>query len=69
MARLTEDEARELLRATAVPETGRAVQEPGTPRPLQRRLTPLEYAEFATFAARFDRSTKPVRFGGALWKL
>jgi len=33
------------------------------------RRTAREYIEFATFAARFTRATKPVRFHGGFWKL
>ena len=69
MARLTEDEKRELLRiADAGPiggDTGVAEER----EPPRRLLTPLEYAEIATFASRFDRSVKPVRFDGEHWKL
>jgi hypothetical protein len=32
-------------------------------------MSPREYLEFATFAARFSRGSKPVRFVGDEWKL
>jgi hypothetical protein len=38
------------------------------PPPL-RTSSPRCYMEFATFAARFNRSAKPVRFTGQHWKL
>lgn len=38
------------------------------PRPA-RQVSLRSYMEFAAFAARFDRSAKPVRFTGEHWKL
>jgi hypothetical protein len=71
MARLTDEEREELLRATRgrTEETGTAPDCIGSEPPRSRLLTPLEYIEFATFASRFDRSAKPVAFGGEHWKL
>jgi hypothetical protein len=61
MARLTETEKRQLLEAT----TRRMEPAPPPAPPLSARA----YVEFATFAARFARTPKPVRFVGDNWKL
>ena len=58
MAKLSEAEKREFLRAKA------PLREPA-----HRRLSVREYIEFATFASRFSRTTKPVNFTGKAWKL
>lgn len=61
MARLSEIEKRQLVAATK----RRPVKSAPPPRP----MSPREYVEFATFAARFARGSKPVRFVGDEWKL
>ena len=61
MARLSNTEKRQLAAATK----RRSAQ----PAPLPRPMSPRAYVEFATFAARFGRATKPVRFVGDEWKL
>lgn len=60
MARLTETEKRQLTEAAK-----RRVEKPPPPRP----MSPRAYVEFATWAAKFSRGTKPVRFTGENWKL
>ena len=62
MALLSEIEKRQLVAPAA---KGR----PAQPAPLLRPMTPRAYVDFATFAARFGRTTKPVRFVGDEWKL
>jgi hypothetical protein len=60
MARLSKSERAQL----------KAAAERRGPRPPRvPPLPPRAYLEFATFAARFDRSIKPVRFTGEHWKL
>jgi len=61
MARLSDTEKRQLVAATK----RRPAKSPPPPRP----MSPREYMEFATFAARFARGSKPVRLGGDEWKL
>lgn len=61
MARLTDREKKQLREATR--------NNPPAPAPRPRTMTPREYVEFATFAARFARGTKPVRFSGDRWRL
>ncbi|MBL9201402.1 MAG: hypothetical protein JNL39_12905 [Opitutaceae bacterium] len=61
MARLSEIEKRQLVAATK--------HRLAKPAPQPRPMSPREYVEFATFAARFARGGKPVRFVGAEWKL
>ena len=61
MARLSKTEKRQLIAATK-----RSSAKPAPAAPL---LSPRAYVEFATFAAKFDRSIKPVRFIGDNWKL
>ena len=61
MARLNSTEKRQLADT--------AQRRSAKPTPLPRLMTPRAYVEFATFAARFDRATKPVRFVGDEWKL
>jgi hypothetical protein len=61
MARLTDTEKRQLLEAT----TRRT--EPAPPR--APRISMKAYVAFATFASRFARTPKPVRFVGDNWKL
>lgn len=61
MARLSDIEKRELIAATK--------RHPAKSAPPPRSMSPREYVEFATFAARFARGSKPVRFVGAEWKL
>lgn len=60
MARLTEQEKIQLQLAA----------ERKTPRqPPVPRMTPEQFAEFATFASQFSTAPKPVRFEGQHWKL
>lgn len=60
MAKLTEAEKSQLRRPIPRAESGAEV----------RRLASLrDYLEFATFASRFSRASKPVRFGGKCWRL
>ncbi len=59
MPRLTDTEKRQLTLAAKKP----AAKPP--PPPL---LSPRGYIEFATFAARFSRASKPVRFVRDNWK-
>ena len=61
MARLSETEKRQLVAATK--------RRPAKSAPPPRPMSPREYVEFATFAARFARGSKPVRFVGDEWKL
>ena len=61
MARLTETEKRQLVAATK--------RRPAKFVPPPRPMSPREYVEFATFAERFARGSKPVRFVGDEWKL
>jgi hypothetical protein len=58
MARLTETEKVQLLRPIKI----------DAPVP-PSRLSFRDYLEFATFASRFNRGTKPVRFKGKYWRL
>ena len=60
MAKLTEAERVELIRVAKL--------KPDIP-PLLTRKSAAAYVEFATFASRFARGKKPVRFGGVNWKL
>ena len=60
MARLSKTEQAQLKKAVA--------QRSPVPPPPQP-MSPRAYIQFATFAARFDRSIKPVRFSGDQWKL
>lgn len=41
---------------------------PATP-PRPRRVSPRAFIEFATFASKFTRGRKPVRFEGKFWRL
>jgi hypothetical protein len=61
MTRLSESEKQQLKS----PRPGKSPQ----PAPAVKVMSPAAYMEFATLAARFDRSVKPVRFEGAHWKL
>jgi hypothetical protein len=60
MARLSEIEKEQLLKSPTV-------QQPE--RQSVIRLSPVEYMEFLTFAARFARQRKPMIFPGKHWKL
>jgi hypothetical protein len=60
MARLSKIERAQIKEAVE--------RRPSRPPPL-RVVSPRSYIEFATFAARFNRSPKPVRFTGDHWKL
>ena len=64
MARLSNTEKRQLVAATK-----RRSAKPANAAPRPQGLTPRDYVEFATFAARFGRGSKPVRFVGDEWKL
>lgn len=69
MARLSEEE-KQTLRAMRHVQPQKSEARTGESRePASPALTPREYVEFATFASRFDRSHKPVRFTGDQWKL
>ena len=61
MARLSSTEKHQLVAATK--------RQFAKPAPLPRPMSPRAYMEFATFAARFGRAPKPVRFVGDQWKL
>jgi hypothetical protein len=61
MARLSSTEKRQWVAATK--------RRSAPPAPPPRLMSPREYVEFATFAARFSRAKKPVRFVGDEWKL
>lgn len=61
MARLGNTEKRQLLAA--------AKRRSAKPAPKVQPLSPRDYIEFATFAARFSFAKKPVRFVGDEWKL
>jgi len=61
MARLPEIAQRELLEAARLRSSTTA-----TPH---RQMSPKEYVEFATFAARLARGKKPVLFSGDRWRL
>lgn len=71
MARLTDEEKTDLLRVLVRKNQGGKAsgESVANQPPPPRRLTPLEYIEFATWASQFDRSVKPVAFGGEHWKL
>ena len=58
MARLTETEKVQLLRPVKIDAPAQAL-----------RLSFRDYLEFATFASRFNRGIKPVRFKGKYWRL
>jgi hypothetical protein len=60
MARLSNTEKKQLAAAA------RRTASKAPPPPLR---SPRAYVEFATFAARFNRAKKPVRFVGNDWKL
>jgi hypothetical protein len=60
MARLTEEEKAELRR----PWPRHEIRPPTAPR-----LSFLAFLEFATFASRFQRGVKPVRFTGKYWRI
>ncbi len=63
MASLSSTEKRQLLAATKC-RPANAVRTPAL-----LPMSPRAYIEFATFAAKFGRSVKPVRFIGDNWKL
>lgn len=60
MTRLTEMEKTEMLRLR---------KQGASPPPALRRQSARSYIEFATFASRFNRAAKPVRFEGKCWRL
>jgi hypothetical protein len=60
MAKLSDKEKEQFLAAS---------ERKASTQPPMRRLSPREFVEFATFASRFSRPEKSVRFGGANWKL
>lgn len=57
------------LNKTEQVQLKKAVERRALPQPPVRQVSPRSYMEFAAFAARFDRSAKPVRFTGEHWKL
>jgi hypothetical protein len=59
----------ELVRGPGPVAPAGQVREDAARPPPPRLLSPKEYVEFATFAARFYRGSKPVRFDGNHWKL
>lgn len=52
------------------PQVGPSHSKPApTAPPRPRMLSPRAFIEFATFASKFSRARKPVRFEGKFWRL